>query len=235
MACHSSRCSVGELVVRVLFLGFLATLGACHRAPPLAPELAAIHCPKDQTAHARAMFGKAELTFVCINKKQADNPSMLRCDLTSRPLICEDAGSFVFTRSEDGAAYSGLAPDPGNLGAVPTLESPYRSRLIVNFRKAPPNLPTFEAAETDWKFLLADGKDLLPPQFTFVKGTLCDRNAHVLNVGVCNLEAQSASLYWHIAVDIPVKKGTPISAGQYRDELAFWLIRLEKMVIDPKK
>ena len=143
--------------------------------------------------------------------------------------------SFLFSRSEDGAAYSGIVPDPLKPRDAPTSDTPYRSRLIVNFRNAPPNRPTFEQVETSRRFLLADGKDLLPPQFTFVKGTLCDRQTTVLDSGTCNLEASSASLYWHIAVQIPGKTGTPIPAEQYRDELAFWLKHLEKIVVDPKK
>jgi hypothetical protein len=220
---------------RVLLLGFATTLGACHRGPPLTLELAAIRCPADRSEHARVMFGNAELTFVCISKARADNPAMLRCDPTSRPLICEDAGSFLFTRSEDGAAYSGLAPDPAKPSEAPTLETPHRSRLLVNFRNEQPGRPTFDAVETPRSFLLVEGKELLPPQFTFVKGTLCDRETSVLNFGTCNLEARSASLYWHVAVSIPGKTGTPISPEQYRDELAFWLKRLGQMVVDPKK
>ena len=183
------------------------------------------------------MFGKARLTFVCLSKERAARPEMLRCDPTSRPLVCEDAGSFLFSRGEDGLVYSGVAPRSlqSLAASTATSEAPYRSRLLVNFYNAPPSRSTFEAVETSRKFLLADGKDLLPPQFTFVKGTLCDRQATVLNTGICNLEAQSPSLYWHIAVQIPAEKETPISAEQYRDELAFWLKRFDKMVVDPAK
>ena len=221
---------------RVWLLALTALLGACNRAPPLAPELAAIKCPPDRTQHARAMFGKAELTFVCVSKKQADNPASLRCDPTSRPVVCEDAGSYVFTRDNDGTVYAGFGALPANagLGSSSDIERT-RSRLSVNFRNAPPKGRTFEEAETQWSFLLPDAKQLLPPQFTFVKGTLCDRASTPINSGACNLEARSASLYWHVAISIPAEKGTPISGDTYREELAFWLTRLGKLVVDPKK
>ncbi|MBL0142562.1 MAG: hypothetical protein IPP91_10810 [Betaproteobacteria bacterium] len=211
------------------------TLAACHRQAPLAPELAAIKCPADRTEHASTKFGKAELTFVCISERLASTPHMLRCDLDSRPMVCEDAGTFVFSRSAEGKVYSGSLPKFVQERESIAPDAPHGSQLIVNFRNAPPRTSTFEEVETDWRFLLPEARDLLPPGFTFVKGALCDREATVLNTGSCNLEARSASLYWHISVYIPVEKGTPISAGEYREELAFWLKVLDKVVVDPGK
>ena len=89
--------------------------------------------------------------------------------------------------------------------------------------------------ETDWRFLLPDGKALLPTGFTAVKGPLCDRQATVLDTGVCSLEARSASLYWNISVAIHAERETPVTAEEYRDEMTFWLQLLDKMVRDPAK
>ena len=215
----------------------MTTMTACQRAPfavPLVPELAAIQCPADAAEHASAMFGKAELTFVCIDKKLADTPSLLRCDLDSRPMICEDAGSFILRRDIVGGVHAGPASVALQELAPPGPGPTNDSELIVYFENAPPRTHTFDAVETDWRFLLPDGRDGLPHGFTFVKGTLCDRAATVLSTGICNLEAQSASLYWHISVSVRHKEGTPIAAEEYRTELAFWLKYLGRMVVDPK-
>src|ERR1700675_14160 len=173
----------------LMLLGVMTTLSACHRSqPPLAPELAAIRCPAGQTEHARAMFGNAELLFVCISKQLADRSILLRCDLTSRPMICEDVGYIFLSRSAEGEVYPGPLPTELRQRDPPESESTRDSQLIVNFHSGPPNRPTFEEVETGWRFLLDDGKDLLPHGFAFVKGTLCDRAATVLDSGTCNLE-----------------------------------------------
>jgi len=213
----------------------VASLAGCKRQPPLDPELQAIKCPADQTEHAGATFVKARITFVCISKELAGSPFLLRCDRTSRPMICEDDGTLVFSRGADGTVYAGMLPEERRLNDASAPGLGGSSRLIVNFRKSPPKTSTFEEVETPWKLLLPDGKDLLPSGFTFVKGTLCDRAASVLNSGVCNLEAQSASLYWHISVSIHADKTTPITAEEYRKELASWLKLLGKLVRDPEK
>jgi hypothetical protein len=220
---------------RIVLLGLVASQGACERRPPLAPELKAFHCPTNRQEHASATFGKARITFVCISKALADSPYLLKCDLESRPMICEDDGSLMFSRSAAGEVYVGSLPAHLRQQDASASEVPGGSQLIVNFRKAPPRTSTFDEVETDWRFLLPEGKDLLPRGFTFVKGTLCDRAATVLNSGVCNLEAKSASLYWHIAVSISAERGTAVSAEEYRAEIAFWLGLLEKLVTDPAK
>ncbi|APV52094.1 hypothetical protein BWI17_21935 [Betaproteobacteria bacterium GR16-43] len=206
----------------------LAGLPSCKRAPktpPLAPELQAIKCPADKPANASATFVNARITFVCISKALASSPHLLRCDLDSRPMICEDEGSMYFTRSTAGDIYGGPAPKGVEIA----------STLLVNFRKGPPRTSTFEEAETDWRFLLPGGTRLLSPPFNFAKGTLCDRASTVLGNGVCNLEAQSDSLYWHIAVQVPAPKGTPITAQEYKDEIVPWLKLLGSLVVDPAK
>ena len=220
--------------LRVALLALCVTMVACDRKPPLAPELAQIRCPVNRTEYARPRFVNAEITFVCISKYLADSPGMLRCDLTSHPMICEDVGTLVFTRGPDGEVYAGHGPKE-LLQLDPSEPDSYGgSRLIVNFHSGPPRTSTFEEEETDWRFLLPGSKDLLPSGFTFVKGALCDREATVLNSGGCNIEARSASLYWHISVYMLFEKGTPISAEEYREEMAFWMQYLGKMVIDPK-
>ena len=222
-------------VALVCLMAFVvAALSGCHMANdapvvPLAPELAAIHCPADHAEHASAMFGKARLTFVCIDKTMAATPSLLRCDPDSRPKLCEDTGTLVFHRTADGVVHSG-ASDPTVAGSASAV-----SQLIFNFHPGPPRVPTFDAIETNWRFLLPRGEDLLPDGFTFVKGTLCDRLATVLNTGNCNIEATTPSLYWHIAVAIYHKQGTPIDANEYRKELAFWLKYLGLLVADPRQ
>lgn len=215
----------------------MTTMTACQRGPPalpLTPELAAIQCPADAAEHGSAMFGKAELTFVCIDKKLADTPSLLRCDLESRPMICEDAGTIILRHNATGVVYSGSLPVELQKLDPPGSGSTDDSELIVYFHSWPPRTPTFDAVETNWRFLIADGSDLLPHGFSFVKGTLCDRAATVLQTGVCNLEARTTSLYWNISISVRHKEGTPIPAEEYRTELAFWLKHLGRMVVDPK-
>jgi hypothetical protein len=226
-------CAVG----RIVLLGLVASLSACTRPPPppLAPELQAIYCPINRTEHASAMFARARITFVCISKQLAASPYLLRCDLQSRPMICEDEGSLLFSRSAAGDVYAGLLPEELRRKDASASGLSGSSRLTVNFRKLPPSRSTFEEVETNWRFLLSDREVLLPSGFTFAKGTLCDRKATVLNSGVCNLEVRSASLYWHVAVGIHADSGTPVSAEEYRGELAFWLKLLGRLVRDPEK
>ncbi|MDH5265621.1 MAG: hypothetical protein OEX21_12815 [Betaproteobacteria bacterium] len=216
----------------MLCVALAASLGGCGREPPLAPELQAIRCPLNRPAHARATFVNAKITFVCISKELADTPYLLRCDLESRPMICEDEGSLAFTRDAAGDLFAGYGPR-GKDGSSPDALG--GSRLTVHFRKGPPRTSTFDEVETDWRFLLPEAKVLLPPGFIPVKGALCDRHATVLNSGTCNLEARSASLYWHISVAVLAEKGTPISPDEYLAELKLWLGLLDKMVVDPSK
>jgi hypothetical protein len=220
---------------RMVLLALLASLGACERKPPLAPELKTIQCPTNRPEHASATFGKARITFVCINKELANSPYLLKCDLESLPMICEDVGSLVFSRSATGDVYTGALPPKVMQQEASESDSPRGARLTVNFRNSPLKTSTFEEVGTDRRFLVADIRDLLPRGFTLVKGALCDRNATVLGGGVCNIEARSASLYWTIAVTINAERGTPIPADEYRAEIAFWLQLLDKMVVDPVK
>jgi hypothetical protein len=222
-----------SVIARLVFLGFVAILGACNRTPPLAPELKLVKCPAGQEANARATFVKAKVTFLCISKELADAPFLLRCDRTSHPMICEDDGQLMFSHSVEGAIYAGLLPEELRRrdASSPGLQG--GSRATFGFRKGPPRTTTFEEVETDWRFLLPDVKTLLPSGFTFVKGALCDRKATVLNSGVCNLEARSNSLYWHITVQIHADKGTPVTAEEYLEEYARYLKLLEMLVKDP--
>jgi len=206
----------------------LAALGlaACgKKKPPLAPELAAVQCPAGKADHAAGAFAQARVTYLCLPKAIAEEPALLRCDLESRPMICEDAGSFAYWREEGGKAHGGYP--------VKAEAETRGSTLVVNFRNTPPRTPTFEEVETAWKFLHDDGARSLPAGFTLVKGPLCDRAATVLGTGICNLEAKSASLYWHVAVQVRRAPGTEITHGEYREELAFWLKHLGLLVKDP--
>lgn len=215
-------------------IGILASLGGCGRKPPLSAELAAIQCPADQAGHASAMFGKAQVTFVCINKKLADTPALLRCDLESRPMVCEDSGMIRLSRGDDGKVYASQMPPGMKLDGQPTTSPLAAPSLEVHFHAGEPRTPTFDEKETDWKFILPDAKLYLPAGFTFVKGALCDNEATVLNNGMCVMEARTASLYWHISVSLPRKSGTPITADEYRSEFESWLKYLGKLVVDPK-
>ena len=224
-----------------LLLFAIATLGACHSTPdapvvPLPTELAAIHCPSDRNEHARTMIGKAEVTFVCVDKMQAQTPSLMRCDREAAPNVCADSGQIFLSRDADGLVYAGPPPnysaERSNLG--PTSGPTDDSQLIINFHSGLPTRKTFDVEETQWSFLMQGAQDLLPSNFTFVKGTLCDRQATVLNTGVCNLEATTPSLYWHISISIHHKQGTVISDHEYRSELKFWMKYLGLMVADPK-
>jgi hypothetical protein len=193
--------------------------------PALPPELQSVQCPPGRAEHAAGAFAGARVTFLCIPKALADNPALLRCDLESSPRICEDAGSFIYSRTESGKVMAGIPREGADL-----VRS---TRLTVNFRKDPPRERTFEEEETDWKFLTGDGKRYLPAGFTLEKGTLCDRSATALDSGVCNLEASTASLYWHVAVEIRRPRGERIEASEYREALEFWLGFLGKLVADP--
>jgi hypothetical protein len=229
------------LASTALLLVATAALSGCHLtsdAPtvPLPPELAAIQCPADRAEHANAMFGKARLIFLCVDKRQAQTPSLLRCDREFPPMVCGDTGDFILSRDADGHVYSGPPPnyahERDNHG--PTTGPTDDSQLIVNFHSGPPSRPTFDPVETQWRFLLPGGQDLLPDGFTFVKGTLCDRTATVLDTGMCNIEATTPSMYWHIAISLHHKNGTPIYDREYRTELTFWMKYLGLMVLDPK-
>jgi hypothetical protein len=212
-------------VLAVVLFPALAGCGKSKSKVTLSPELQAVQCPPGRPESAAGAFADARVTFLCIPKELADKPHLLRCDLESRPMICEDEGAFVYTRTEAGKVLSGIPREGADL-----VRS---SRLTVNFRKGPPRQATFEEEETDWKFLTGDGKRYLPAGFTQVKGTLCDRNASVLDSGICNLEARSSSLYWHIAVEIRRPRGDRIEASEYREALEFWLGFLGKLVVDP--
>ncbi len=216
---------VSLAVLAVLAAAGIAGCGKSKSAVSLSPEFQAVRCLPGRTDSAAGAFAGARVTFLCIPKELADKPHLLRCDLESRPMICDDEGSFVYTRTEAGKVLAGIPREGADL-----VRS---TRLTVNFRKGPPRQSTFEETETDWKFLTDEGKRYLPSGFTLVKGTLCDRNASVLDSGICNLEAQSASLYWHVAVEIRRPRGERIEAGEYREALAFWLPFLGKLVVDP--
>mgnify|MGYP000975492731 CR=1 FL=1 len=121
-------------------------------------------------------------------------------------------------------------------GKLPAVKVGGRIKVLrsdLNALAVPKRQPTFEEVETAWKFLHDDGARSLPPGFTLVKGPLCDRAATVLGTGICNLEAKSASLYWHVAVQVRRAPGTEITHGEYREELAFWLRHLGLLVKDP--
>lgn len=217
-----------SLLLAALGLVLVPPLAGCGKSKSrvtLSPELQAVRCPPGRLDSAAGAFVEARVTFLCIPKELADKPHLLRCDLESRPMICDDEGSFVFTRTEAGKVLAGIPRDAAEL-----VRS---TRLTVNFRKGPPRQSTFEEEETDWKFLTDDGKRYLPAGFTQVKGTLCDRNASVLDSGLCILEARSASLHWHVAVELRRPSGERIEAGEYREALEFWLGFLGKLVVDP--
>src|SRR4051812_10837792 len=83
------------------------TLGACGKAPfassaPLPSELASIRCPADRPEHAVGRIAGADVTFVCVGKEVAAKPSLLRCDLDSRPMVCEDAGMILLRHDAAG-------------------------------------------------------------------------------------------------------------------------------------
>lgn len=209
-------------------------LAACGKAPePLAPELQAVRCPANKTAHASGSFAQGRVMFLCIAKELAGSPHLLRCDLTSSPMVCEDSGSFTFVRGPDGAVWTSYLPGGKNEMDLETMTG--GSRLTVNFRDGPPRTQTFEEVETDWRFLYPEAGRLLPPGFTLVKGALCDREATVLNNATCNLEARSHSLYWHISVAWLGEKGTPVLPEEYKAELEYWLPFLGLLVADPAK
>jgi hypothetical protein len=227
------------------------TLDGCHREPPpsapLSPELAAIHCPADRNDHVSTMIGKAQVTFVCVNRQQLLAPavgpgpspatSIMRCDSGTAPGSCPDFAEIMLSHDADGLVYSETVPNYAgereNHGpeSGPTDDS----QLHIIFHGGPPKTHTFDPVETPYRYLLPGGNELLPDGFTFVKGTLCDRNATVLDSGVCNLEATTPSLYWHISISLHHKQGTPMSVREYRTELAFWMKYLSLMVVDPKQ
>lgn len=219
---------------RFLLVALAATLAACSKAPPPLPaDLQAIRCPGNKPAHASASFAKGRVTFVCLAKELAEAPHLLRCDLESSPMICEDAGSLVFSSSPDGVVYPTYFPLGKREMDFETMTG--GSRLTVNFRDGPPRTATFDEVETDWRFMIPEVSSLLPPGFTLEKGALCDRQATVLNSGTCNLEARSASLYWNIAVSYLAEPGTPVTAEEYRAEMEHWLKLLGQLVTDPAK
>jgi hypothetical protein len=222
----------------LLTLAAIAGLSACHRKPSepaLAPELAAIACPADSAEHARATIGNAKVLFLCIPKDRMAAPNKIGCNPNGVIRTCDVVNEIQLShRAGDSRVHAGSIYDRLFIGARSEAEKEGDSQLYVIFHEGPPTSQTFGEIETPTRFLLADGDALLPPGFTFVKGTQCDRQSTVLNTGICNMEAQTASLYWHISITIWHNKGTDISPSEYRKELAFWMPYLEKMVDDPK-
>lgn len=180
------------------------------------------------------MFGKAQITFTCIGPDVAAKPALLRCDLTSHPMVCEDSATLIFDRDGAGVVRTTQQVHPAGESSAPGAGPTDDSQLIAYFHPNPPTTPTFDATEDSWHFLLPGGQDALPPGFTFVKGTRCDREATVLDTGICNIEAKTASLYWNISVSVHHKRGTPIDASEYRTELDRWMKVLGASVVDPK-
>ena len=115
----------------IVVLGAAASLCACSRPPPLAPELKAITCPTNRQEHASATFAKARIIFPCISKELADSPFLLRCDLESRPMICEDDGSLMYSRNAGGAVYVGEGALPDEATKNEKLELQKGRRYLV--------------------------------------------------------------------------------------------------------
>ena len=69
----------------------------------------------------------------------------------------------------------------------------------------------------------------------FAATAIACSKAPVLGNATCNLEARSASLYWHIAVSWLGEQGTPVLPDEYKVEMAYWPKILGLLVTDPAK
>jgi len=209
-------------------------LTGCHRQAPLAPELAAIACPADRAEHASTMFGKAEVTFVCVTPEIAAKPSMLRCDPNSRPVYCEDSGMITLSRLPGGKLVPG-APSNAREYQPPPVTDPETdagSLFEASFYDKPPGKANYEVGPR--QYLRDADKQRMPPGFTLVNGPVCDRVSTALRHASCRLEAKSASLHWYITISIPRPIGNTIDDELYQQEMTLWLDLLGKMVTDPK-
>jgi hypothetical protein len=213
----------------------LGSLSACKKAP-LPPELAAIECPAGQEEYAQGKFGNAKVMFVCIDKKLASKPELLRCDTDSIPLVCRDEGSILLARDSEMQVYS------GTIVAIDDIRRPEDEKtdpdrriahVIIGF-SAKPFTPTVNQDESAYEFELSGIEALPPSGFTYTDHRLCDRLATPLNYGSCGLEMRSKSLYWRVTVSIARPRGEPISAEEYRDELTFWMEYVRLIVDEPQ-
>lgn len=222
---------VGMALLLPVALGWLT---GCDRQPPLVPELATISCPADRAKHVRTQFGKAELTFVCVTAAVVDKPALLRCDPNTRPMYCEDSGTFVFSRLPGGK----IVPDaPMNArgyepGPVTDPETDTGSLFEASFYDKPPGKANYDVNAR--QYLRDDDKQRMPPGFTLVNGPVCDRVSNALDRGTCRLEAKTASLHWYVNVSIPRARGNEIDDTLYQKDMVLWLNLLGKMVTDPK-
>lgn len=219
----------------IALLPFTASvLTGCQREALLAPELAAIACPVDRAEHASTMFGKAEVTFVCVTPEIVENPSMLRCDPNSSPVYCEDSGMITLSRLPGGKLVPG-APSNAREYEPPPVTDPETdagSLFEASFYDKPPGKANYEVGPRQYR-RDAD-KQRMPPGFTLVNGPVCDRVSNALKHGTCRLEAKSASLHWYINISIPRPIGNQIDDELYQKEMTLWLDLLGKMVTDPK-
>ena len=222
----------------LLALAAIAGLSACHRKPseqPLAPELAAIACPADSAEHARAAIGNAKVLFLCIPKDRMAAPNKIGCNPNGVIRSCDVVNEIQLSHhAGDSRVHAGSIYDRPFIGGRSAAEKEGDSQLYVIFHEGPPTGQTFGETETPDALFASRCRCLAAARFYLRQGHECDRQSTVLNTGICNMEAQTASLYWHISITIWHNKGTDISPAEYRSELAFWMPYLEKMVDDPK-
>lgn len=232
-----------RLLNLMIAIGVAIVITSCHREAPLPADLSAIKCgyQPENNQFARVKFGAAEVTYVCISKALAETPKLLKCDLESRPMVCEERGFFSFSRTATGQVYVGVLQVLENTGILPKkpaddVDVPYESELGLSFTDQPFKegaFNDFAEEETGYQFLFPEAKDYLPRQFQLLKGPLCYKKATVLNNGYCYFNAKTKSLYWRIMIVIRRKEGTEIRPTDYRHEFVFWEKYLAQIVKDP--
>lgn len=220
----------------LILLGFtLWSQRSAQRPAPLRAELAAIVCPPEQAEHAVGVFAKTRILFLCVDKKQASQPALLRCQQLSdvtHPMTCEDSGSFHLSRSSAGQVFGSSIYHVKKRKGGNTDATEGDTEIIFDFSAIAPE-ETAGVLETAREFALPDGGDFAPPGFTYVKSRKCDKSSTPLMMGSCGFEMKSESLYWKVTVNIIKPKGTPITAEEYRQELAFFMKYLPMLVTEP--
>lgn len=214
---------------------FCLVLPACHRESPLPTDLAAVKCwePEDNF-YARVPFGQAKVTYLCAPKQRAANPELLKCDPDSRPLICEDKGVIMLSRTPKGHVYAvngGLADKLDKREVSETSDATgYASELALSF-----------SVTDDWHelkmyeeyFEFDEAKEYLPILFDVKEGVLCHRYASWLGAGRCEFIAKTPSLHWRISIGIYKDNNEKVTESEYRREFIFWRKYLKQMLADP--
>lgn len=227
-------------ILIILCLGLVIFLYL--REPSLPKNLAGVKCvSEERQSHARVAYGKAKVFHLCLSGKYWDIPKEETCHIYNGATVCEkENGIIALTRTIGGVVYAARYQQLEQMNILskePTSNptATYESEFFTNFSDQAIKAGGHgDFNETEYVFLLRDVKDYLPPDFTLIKGAVCDKRASVLNHGYCFLDAKTNSLYWRIIFTIRKKAGTEITESDYQHEFVFWRPYLTELVKDQR-